>query len=69
MRPEAPVPGTARRSTLFSEAILRTSGEERRVSPVDADGAAAGRREQACWERQVRSWLRGSSAELRRHHQ
>ena len=40
MRPEAPVPATAARSTLFSEAILRTSGEERRPSPADAGAAA-----------------------------
>src|SRR5215469_14981946 len=41
MRPEAPVPGTVARSTLFSEAILRTSGEERGRSPVAAAAAGA----------------------------
>ncbi len=42
MRPDAPVPGMLRRSMLFSEAILRTSGEERGASPVEAEGVAAG---------------------------
>ena len=41
MRPEAPVPGTVARSTLFSEAILRTSGEERGRSPAEAAAAGA----------------------------
>src|SRR5665213_4282869 len=40
MRPETPVAGTVERSTLFSLAILRTSGEDRWPSPVDAAGAA-----------------------------
>jgi hypothetical protein len=42
MRPEAPVPATVVRSTLFSEAILRTSGEERNGSPLEAEAAGAG---------------------------
>ena len=42
MRPEAPVPGTVERSTLFSEAILRTSGEERRPSVEVAAAGVAG---------------------------
>ena len=37
MRPEAPVPGMVVRSTLFSVAILRTSGEERGASPAEAE--------------------------------
>src|SRR6201996_8366432 len=41
MRPEAPVPGTVARSTLFSEAILRTNGEERGRSPAEAAAAGA----------------------------
>src|SRR5581483_10091334 len=44
MRPEAPVPETCARSTLFSAAILRTNGEERGRSPAEA---AAGRAEGA----------------------
>src|SRR5258708_28265577 len=43
MRPEAPVPGTLVRSTSFSFAILRTSGEERTRSPTaTAEAGAAG---------------------------
>src|SRR5260370_34066309 len=42
MRPEAPVPGTLVRSTLFSFAILRTSGEERTRSPSATAGVGAG---------------------------
>ncbi len=57
MRPEAPVPGTVVRSTLFSEAILRTSGEERGRSPAEAAEAAAARRG---WCRSGRGSLRGS---------
>ena len=34
IRPDDPVPGTWRRSRLFSRAILRTRGEERTRSPV-----------------------------------
>src|SRR5258708_40370535 len=40
-RPAAPVPGTWVRSTLLSFAILRTSGEERTLSPSAADAAGA----------------------------
>jgi hypothetical protein len=35
------VPGTVVRSTLFSEAILRTSGEDRGRSPAEAAAAGA----------------------------
>ncbi len=42
MRPDVPVPGIPLRSMLFSAAILRTNGEERGVSPVEAEGATAG---------------------------
>src|ERR1700710_340052 len=40
-RPAAPVPGTWVRSTLLSFAILRTSGEERTLSPSEAEAAGA----------------------------
>src|SRR5215469_4135192 len=45
MRPAEPVPATRERSTLFSLAILRTSGEDRPCSAAaatDAAGAGAG---------------------------
>src|SRR5690242_9333847 len=44
MRPLDPLPGTWRRSTWLSFAILRTKGEERSRSPCDAAsaGCAAG---------------------------
>src|ERR1700722_3247415 len=38
--PDDPVPGTWRRSRLFSRAILRTSGEERRRSPVSVSAVS-----------------------------
>src|SRR5271156_4182687 len=38
--PDEPVPGTWRRSRLFSRAILRTKGEERRRSPVSASAGS-----------------------------
>src|ERR1700712_3201406 len=41
IRPDAPVAGTVERSTLFSLAILRTSGEERWPS-TETGGAAGG---------------------------
>src|SRR5271165_4749264 len=47
MRPPRPVPGTCARSTLFSLAILRTSGLERTRSrsPASGDSATA----PCCW--------------------
>src|SRR3984957_18436318 len=38
--PDDPVPGTWRRSRLFSRAILRTSGEDRRRSPVSVSAVS-----------------------------
>src|SRR3984885_10614212 len=38
--PDDPVPGTWRKSRLFSRAILRTRGEERRRSPVSVSAVS-----------------------------
>jgi hypothetical protein len=54
------VPGTCARSTLFSEAILRTSGDERGRSPAEAAPASSRelRMERQPWQPEQQRWLR-----------
>src|SRR5580658_5463613 len=64
IRPAEPVPGTCRKSSLFSRAMRRTNGEERTRSPVSSSPVSTSGADSATvgWALGAAGWAVGAAA-------